>query len=108
MIKTDKIPEKLYQEGLSEALLKICEENDLTFMGIFGSVVRGEEGESSDIDIAIEFEEGKGKTLFDLVRLEDELSDLLKRKVDLGILSTLSPYIVDDVINEMQVIYEKG
>ncbi len=63
--------------------------------------------EKSDIDIAIEFDQSKGKTLLDLVRLEDELSKLFKRKVDLGVFSSLNPYIAEDVKREMLVIYEK-
>jgi len=49
-------------------------------VSVFGSVARGEETESSDIDLLVEFE--KGSSLFDLLHLQDELQELLGRKVD--------------------------
>ena len=76
-------------------------------MAVFGSFVRGQEHKGSDVDIAIEFDPAKPKTLVDLIRLEDELSTVFKRKVDLGVFSSLSPYIVEDVEREMHRIYEK-
>jgi predicted nucleotidyltransferase len=42
-----------------------------------------------------------------LIRIENELRKILRRKVDLGILSVLSPYIIEDVKKEMRIIYEK-
>jgi len=47
------------------------------------------------------------KSLFDLVRVEDELTRLFERKVDLGVFSSLNPYIIDDVKKEMKILYEK-
>lgn len=49
-------------------------------VAIFGSVARGEEREGSDIDLLVEFE--PGSSLFDLMRLEDELSALLGVQID--------------------------
>lgn len=49
-------------------------------MAIFGSVARGEERQGSDIDLLVEFE--PGSSLFDLMRLEDELSALLGVQID--------------------------
>jgi predicted nucleotidyltransferase len=50
-------------------------------IGIFGSVVRGEDKETSDVDILVEFEEPIG--FFKFLELEEYLSDLIGRKVDL-------------------------
>ena len=47
---------------------------------LFGSTARGDDGESSDIDLLIEFEEGS--SLFDLKHVEDDLSGLLGVHVD--------------------------
>lgn len=49
-------------------------------VAIFGSVARGEERQGSDIDLLVEFE--PGSSLFDLMRLEDELSALLGVQID--------------------------
>jgi len=107
MIEVKELPTQLRKKSLGKILVEICEKNDIVFMGIFGSFVRGEQKGGSDIDIAIEFDENKGKTLLDLVHIENELTRIFKRKVDLGILSSISPYIIDDVKKEMRVIYEK-
>ncbi len=106
-IEVEKLPKVLRKKGLEEKLLKICKKNDVVFLGGFGSFVRGEQNRKSDVDIAIEFDEGKRKTLLDLVRLEDELSKVFGRKVDLGIFSSLNPYVLENVKREMRVIYEK-
>jgi len=76
-------------------------------MAIFGSFAKGKQNKKSDIDIVIEFERNSEKSLLDLVRIENELRKVFKRKVDLGIFSSLSPYIIEDVKKEMQVIYGK-
>ena len=47
---------------------------------LFGSTARGDDGESSDIDLLIEFEEGS--SLFDLKHVEEDLSGLLGVHVD--------------------------
>ena len=90
-----------------EKLVEVCRKNDIVLMVIFGSFVRGEQNSESDIDIAIEFDKNSRKTLLDLVRVEEELTKIFGRKVDLGIFSSINPYIIDDVKKEMKVIYEK-
>ena len=67
--------------------------------GIFGSIVRGEETQLSDIDILVEFEEGK-ETFKNYMGLKFYLEDTLKKKVDLVIIETLKPLIKDDILKE--------
>ncbi|MFB0554020.1 MAG: nucleotidyltransferase family protein [Phycisphaerae bacterium] len=107
MVKFATLPPKLMKKGLREKLLKICEGNDISFMAVFGSFIRGEENRRSDIDIAIEFSDKSHKDLFDLIHIEDELRKIFERKVDLGIFSAINPHIIEDVKKEMRVIYEK-
>jgi len=106
-IEVRNLPRELRKRGLMQKLVEICQKNDIVFLAVFGSFVRKEQREESDIDVAIEFDEKSGKSLFDLVRIEDELTRIFGRKVDLGVFSSLSPYIMEDVKKEMQVIYEK-
>lgn len=70
-------------------------------IGLFGSYARGDQGEASDIDILVEFEEPVG--FFKFVELEDYLSEKLKAKVDLVTPDALKPLIKPHVIKE--VIY---
>ena len=51
-------------------------------IGIFGSVVRGEAREDSDVDVVVEFEEGRGN-MRDFIGLADFLEELFKKEVDL-------------------------
>ncbi|MBS7611898.1 nucleotidyltransferase family protein [Candidatus Bathyarchaeota archaeon] len=106
-IEIQKLPKELRRKGLEEELADICRRNDIVFMAVFGSFVRGEQNRKSDIDIAIEFDKNSEKSLLDLVRIENELRRIFKRKVDLGIFSSLNPYIIEDVKREMRVFYEK-
>jgi len=101
------IPQELRKKDLEEKLAEICQKNDIVFMAIFGSFVRGKQRRKSDIDIAIEFDKNSRKTLLDLIRIEKELSKIFGRKVDLGILSSINPHIIEYVKKEMRVIYEK-
>ncbi len=70
-------------------------------IGIFGSYVRGEQRDNSDIDILIDFEEYP--SLFEFVGIEDELGGYLGMKVDLVMKSGLKPKIGSHILKE--VIY---
>ena len=60
-----------------------CRQNHICSFAFFGSVLRSDFGPDSDIDVLIEFEEGQEPSLLDLVRMENELSELFGQKVDL-------------------------
>ncbi len=60
-----------------------CRRNHIRSFGLFGSALREDFGPGSDIDVLIEFEQGQEPDLFRLVELQDELSKMLGRKVDL-------------------------
>jgi predicted nucleotidyltransferase len=106
-LEIEGLPKILQKKGLKEKLAEICKRNDIIFLAVFGSVIRGEQKKTSDVDIAIEFDKHKQKTLFDLIHVENELTAVFKRKVDLGIFSSLSPYVVEKVRKEMHVLYEQ-
>jgi predicted nucleotidyltransferase len=88
----------------TEKLVKICQQNDVAMIGVFGSMARGEATEDSDIDLLVKF--SKGKSLLTLVRLEQEISIALGRKVDLLTEAAISPYLRDRTRRELKVIYE--
>ncbi|HXH59300.1 nucleotidyltransferase family protein [Iamia sp.] len=58
-------------------------------VALFGSVARNEEAPESDIDFLVEFE--KGRSLFDLMHIEDDLASLLGCAVDVVALGGLKP-----------------
>jgi hypothetical protein len=84
-------------------LINICLQNDVSMIGVFGSMARGEAKRKSDIDLLVRF--SKRKSLLAMVRLERELSEALGRKVDLLTEASISPYMRARVFEEMKVIY---
>ena len=70
-------------------------------LGIFGSYVRNEAGEKSDLDVLVEFEHDADVGLLEFVAIENSLSDLLGVKVDLVERSTLKPRIGKQILKEV-------
>ena len=68
-------------------------------IGIFGSFVRGEEKDTSDLDILVELERPVG--LIKFVGLQNYLSDELGEKVDLVTKSALKPRIKKNILSEV-------
>lgn len=67
-------------------------------IGLFGSFVRGEQKKGSDIDLLVEFREPIG--LFKFLELEEHLSEVLGRKVDLVSRKALKPRIGKRILAE--------
>jgi len=65
---------------------------------IFGSIVRGEDGEDSDVDLLVDMDDDR--SLLDLVAVERELGKLLNRKVDVVVDGGVSPYLRDRICAE--------
>jgi len=68
-------------------------------IGIFGSFVRGEETDTSDLDILVELEKPVG--LIKFVGLQNYLSDELGEKVDLVMKGALKPRIKKSILSEV-------
>ena len=85
-------------------LIAICQQNNVTRLGVFGSMARGEATDQSDIDLLVEFS-GR-KSLLGMVALERQLSTAIGRKVDLLTEAALSPYLRDRILRDLRVIYE--
>jgi uncharacterized protein len=88
------------------ALARVCERNDIIRLRLFGSVARGESGPDSDVDLLADF--ASRKSLFDLVRIEDEFEEVLGQKVDLLTEAGLSPYLKPRILGEARVVYERA
>lgn len=66
-----------------QAIRAFCEKWQIVEFALFGSVLRDDFTDQSDIDVLVQFAEGTHNTLFDLVTMGDELEALFGRKVDL-------------------------
>lgn len=71
----------------------------VTEIGVFGSYLRGEQKDKSDLDILVEFEKSMG--LFKFVELENYLSEKIGVKVDLVMKSALKPRIGKRILGEV-------
>ncbi len=85
-------------EQIKEKALPILKEAGVTRSSIFGSYVRGEDTEDSDIDILIEFP--RGKSFFDVVELQLQLEQALGKKVDILTYNSIHPLLKDIILNE--------
>ena len=89
-------------EQLKNKIIPVLERYEVKKAAVFGSFVRGEQTEDSDIDILVEF---KGeKSLLDLAGLKIELEDALNRKVDVLTYNSLHPLLKDRILKEQKVI----
>ena len=87
---------------------QICQQYNISKLSLFGSVLRHDFTTESDIDILVEFEPGKTPGLA-IIRIEDELSPVLGRVVDLRTPKDLSRYFrLLRVLQEAMVIYEQS
>ena len=78
-------------------ILRVAEVHGARNIRVFGSVVRGDNRDDSDVDLLVEFEEGK--TLFDLIGVKLDLQNLLGATVDVVTPNSLR-YIRDRVLAE--------
>lgn len=74
---------------------------------LFGSFVRGENSENSDIDVMIDLDYEKGADFFLFIEMQESLSNLIGRKVDLVSSNGLSKFIKPIIDKEKQLIYEE-
>ncbi|MCY3729003.1 MAG: nucleotidyltransferase family protein [Nitrospira sp.] len=66
-----------------DEIASFCKRWQVTELALFGSVLRDDFGPDSDVDVLARFEEEARHTLFDLDRMEEELTTIFGRKVDL-------------------------
>jgi uncharacterized protein len=101
MDKINKTFENLIEQ-LKKLLPQLQDQYHVQSLEVFGSYVRGEEKEDSDLDILVVFNEVP--TLFKFVELENFLSDHLDLKVDLVMKDSLKPRIGKRILAEAQPI----
>lgn len=71
--------------------------------GVFGSFVRDEPQETSDIDLLVEFEPGQ-KTFTNFIDLAFYLEDVLGRRVEVVTKEALSPHIGPHILQEVEYV----
>ena len=66
-----------------DQIREFCQHWQITELALFGSVLRDDFRPDSDVDVLVRFEKGSRHTLFDLSRMQDELTRLFGRQADL-------------------------
>ena len=93
----------------SNEISAFCRRHRILRLALFGSVLRDDFCPDSDVDVLVEFATDAHVSLFDLYRMEQELSQILGgRKVDINTPATLSKYFRDEVLEEAEVQYAQA
>jgi len=92
-----------------EKIAEFCGKWKIRELSLFGSVLREDFSDDSDIDVLVAFSDNARHTLFDLVDMEDELRTMFGRKVDLvsrrGIESSRNAVRRNAILNSAEAVY---
>jgi len=101
MISSNSASRVQFPDGV---IAEFCRRNHILRLSLFGSILREDFGPESDVDVLVEFEPGT-RTGLRFFQMEEELSRLLGRKVDLNTIGFLSPSFRQQVAAEAEVRY---
>jgi hypothetical protein len=89
-----------------------CQRWQVVEFALFGSILREDFDSDSDVDVLLSFREGAGHTLFDIVKMGDELEKIFGRKVDILTRKSVEQsenYIRrHEILSSAQVVYAKN
>jgi predicted nucleotidyltransferase len=101
--------EKLEKNGIVfnyNDVVILCQKYQINELSVFGSSLRDDFNNNSDIDILVSFNIGSGITLFDIIELEKEFSELLNRDVDVVEKEALkNPIRRKKILSTREIIY---
>ena len=92
----------------AEAVSDFCRTHHIRRLALFGSALAGELGPDSDLDLLVDFEPGHVPGLIRLAGMQNELSSLAGREVDLRTLEDLSRYFRNEVARTAEVLFAAG
>ena len=88
-----------------EQVAEFCRRHHIRKLSLFGSVLGENFRPDSDIDVLVEFEPSTSVGFLRLIAMEQELSQILRRKVDLRTPAELSRYFREEVLRTAEVQY---
>jgi uncharacterized protein len=97
-------PSRLRIDVPRDTLADFCRRHHIRRLALFGSVLRDDFTPDSDIDVLVEFQPGSTPG-FGFANMQDELSEILGRRVDLNTANSLSKYFRDEVLAEAEELY---
>lgn len=93
-------------ENISTIIEPILKKYSIKYAGIFGSYARGEARADSDVDILVSLPD-QTFTLFDMMNFKEEISEQLKKPVDVVSDRAIVSYFRDYIYKDLKPIYEK-
>jgi len=91
-----------------EKIAEFCQRWKITEFALFGSVLRDDFRPDSDVDVLVTFDPDAEWSLFDLVQIQDELGEVLGRKVDLVEKKGLrNPFRRHSILKTRRVVYAR-
>jgi hypothetical protein len=87
-----------------DTIAEFCRRNRIRRLALFGSILRDDFTPASDVDVLVEFEP-EARVGWDFFRMQDDLSQILGRRVDLNTPAELSRYVRDEVLREARELY---
>jgi uncharacterized protein len=87
-----------------DALAEICQRFHVRELSSFGSFLRDDFREDSDVDVLVEYEPGARVSLFDMSDLKFTFEGRFQRKVDLGEKAGLKPLVRDHILVTSRVL----
>ncbi len=90
----------------NEAIAEFCRRHHIRQLSLFGSVLRDDFTDESDVDVLVEFEAGHVPGFFRFSNISSELSDLLGRKVDLLTGAELGSRLSMKVMSSRLLVYD--
>jgi len=90
---------------ITRRVTPILERYGVQYAGVFGSVARGEETPRSDVDVLVVLK--RPVSLLKFFALNDELENVLGRKVDLVTRDSLNPHVKPFALQELHTVYEE-
>ena len=95
-------------EEYKEKIIQFCQKWLILEFAVFGSVLRDDFSESSDVDVLVTLPDNSPWSLFDWVEMIEELKDIFGREVDMIEKSGLrNPYRRKAILESMKVIYQE-
>jgi predicted nucleotidyltransferase len=91
-----------------QQIADFCRRHRVRKLALFGSVLRDDFRSDSDIDVLVEFDPGASAGFMRLAAMEQELSAILCRRVDLRTPAELSRYFRDEVVRTAEIQYAQG
>jgi predicted nucleotidyltransferase len=95
---------QLGSPAVQSALAELCRRYDVLRLAVFGSTLHNNHRPDSDLDLLVEFAPGRTPG-FRFFELQQALSDLLGKRVDLNTPAFLSRYIRDQIVSEAEDLY---